>query len=173
MNINANFYPDFLLAAAVYIVLLFGFWLKKGDKARRIFLNTVLYIYIVAVLAVTVMPVINNLQYVGTFPYRAMRLVPFDDYNCGREAAFMQIILNTLMFIPFGFLLPLIRRHNILSAALLSFQFSVFIEVFQPFISDIRYSDVTDVITNTIGGVLGFLLYLLFKKLFNEKEKIK
>lgn len=169
MNIDVRFMADFFCAAVVYLILLFTLWKKKGIKA--ILINTVLYIYIVSVLTVTVMPVIENIKYIGTFPYRYMRLVPFDDYNCGRAEALRQIILNTVMFIPFGILLPMIRKQNLLTVTLLSFQLSVFIEVFQPLISAVRYSDITDVITNTLGGMIGYLLYYLVMKLVSKRNK--
>lgn len=170
MRIDSSFIADFVFAAVIYVILLFTLWKNKGVK--RILLNSVFYFYIVAVLTVTVMPVIENIKYIGTFEYRYMRLVPFDDYNCGRVAAFKQLVLNTLMFIPFGFLLPLVKKHNLLTVTLLSVAFSVFIEVFQPFISAVRYSDITDVITNTLGGIIGYLLYLLIKKLFKKEELV-
>jgi len=124
MRIDSSFIADFVVAALVYLTLLFTLWRKKG--AKRILLNSIAYFYIVAVLTVTIMPVIENIKYIGSFPYRYMRLIPFDDYNCGRVAAFKQIVLNTVMFIPFGFLLPLIRKHNLLTVTLLSAAFSVF-----------------------------------------------
>ena len=170
MRIDSSFIADFIFAALTYFLLIFTVWKNKG--AKRIILNSLFYFYIVAVFMVTVMPVIENIKYIGTFPYRFMRLVPFDDYNCGRVAAFKQIVLNTFMFVPFGFMLPLMRKQNLLTVTILSAAFSVFIEVFQPFISAVRYSDITDVITNTLGGIIGYLLYLLFKKLFKKEELV-
>ena len=170
MRIDSSFIADFVFAAVIYLILLFTLWKNKGVK--KIVVNSIMYFYIVAVFMVTIMPVIENIKYIGTFEYRFMRLVPFDDYNCGRVAAFKQLVLNTLMFIPFGFLLPLVRKHNLLTVTLLSVAFSVFIEVFQPFISAVRYSDITDVITNTLGGIIGYLLYLLIKKLFKKEELV-
>ena len=171
MKIDSSFTADFVFAALIYVLLLFTLWKNKG--AKKILLNSVLYFYIVAVLTVTVMPVIENIKYIGTFPYRYMRLIPFDDYNCGREAAFKQIVLNTLMFVPLGILLPLYKKQNFLSVTLLSFGFSTFIEVFQPFISSVRYSDITDVITNTLGGIIGYLICILIKKLINKRCILK
>ena len=171
MKIDSSFIADFIFAALIYILLLFTLWKDKGTK--KILLNTVFYFYIVAVLTVTVMPVIENIKYIGTFPYRYMRLIPFDDYNCGRAAAFKQIVLNTLMFVPLGFLLPLMGKHKFLFVTLVSFGFSTFIEVFQPFISSVRYSDITDVITNTLGGMMGYLIYFIIRKLMDKRRRTK
>ena len=40
---------------------------------------------------------------------------------------------------------------------------SLGIELLQPLIGGFRSSDVTDLITNVIGGMLGYVLYVLFK----------
>ena len=170
MRIDSSFIADFIFAVLIYFLLLFTVWKNKGTG--KIILNSIFYFYIVAVFTVTVMPVIENIKFIGSFPYRFMRLIPFDDYNCGRAAAVKQIVLNTVMFVPFGFILPLIRKQNLITVTIFSALFSVFIEVFQPFISAVRYSDITDVITNTLGGIIGYLVYLLFKKLSKREELI-
>ena len=168
MRIDSRFIADFMVAAIIYLILFFTLWKKKG--AKRILLNTITYVYIVAVLTVTVMPVIENVKYIGTFPYRYMRVIPFDDYNCGRAEALRQIFLNTLMFVPFGILVPMIRKYNFIAVSFFSFAFSVLIEVFQPFISSVRYSDVTDVIMNTLGGIIGYLIFITLKKLAEKRK---
>ncbi|MGI6706765.1 MAG: VanZ family protein [Clostridia bacterium] len=38
----------------------------------------------------------------------------------------------------------------------------------QPLISGFRAADITDLITNTIGGLSGYLLYLVFKPVINK-----
>ena len=40
---------------------------------------------------------------------------------------------------------------------------SLGIEILQPLIDGSRASDITDLITNVIGGVLGYILYAVFK----------
>ena len=35
----------------------------------------------------------------------------------------------------------------------------------QPLINDFRSSDITDLITNVLGGIIGYILYILFKPL--------
>ena len=92
-----------------------------------------------------------------------MNLLPFDDYIMGRGDTVRQILLNIIMMMPFGFLFPILKERTLLSCTLWTFLFSLSIELIQPLNMEARSSDVTDLITNTIGGIIGYILYRLFK----------
>ena len=49
---------------------------------------------------------------------------------------------------------------------------SLIFEVSQ-YIFGIGASDITDIITNTIGGVIGIGIYMIIKKVFKDDNKIK
>ena len=78
-----------------------------------------------------------------------------------------QVGLNVIMMIPFGFLLPLVKNGNakLLKTVLYTFILSFSIELLQPLINGFRASDITDIITNIIGGIIGYIGYLIFKPL--------
>ena len=40
---------------------------------------------------------------------------------------------------------------------------SLGIEILQPFINPFRASDITDLITNVVGGMIGYGFYVIFK----------
>ncbi len=67
-------------------------------------------------------------------------------------------ILNVILFLPFGFLLPVIweRFRTIIPTVLAGLLFSLTIELSQLF--TFRATDINDLIGNTLGTVLGFLL---------------
>src|SRR6202035_437797 len=66
---------------------------------------------------------------------------------------------NVLVFIPFGLLLAInFKRLDLWRKLLVVFVFSLTAEVIQ-YIFAIGASDITDVITNTLGGLLGLLVY--------------
>ena len=71
------------------------------------------------------------------------------------------------MTIPFGFILPLIKnkKTNLIKIILYTFLLSLGIELLQPLINDFRSSDITDLITNVLGGIIGYILYIIFKPL--------
>ena len=73
---------------------------------------------------------------------------------------FMQIALNVLLFIPFGFLLPCVSRYFRSSMAIVAsgFMFSGFIETMQ-YITGRGLTEVDDIITNTTGAAVGAFIY--------------
>lgn len=83
--------------------------------------NTLMYIYIALVLYVTLMPIIVSLPFIFNHPYIPMNMLPFDDYFSGRGDTVRQILLNIIMMMPFGFLLPMVKKQNILSCLLWTF----------------------------------------------------
>ncbi|MED9948162.1 MAG: VanZ family protein [Peptacetobacter hiranonis] len=80
-------------------------------------------------------------------------------------------VLNIIMFIPFGLLLPIIWSEfksfkKTTKAGLL---FSLFIEITQIF--NFRATDIDDLMMNTLGTIIGFgIYYILFVKIFKNKS---
>ena len=70
------------------------------------------------------------------------------------------IILNILLFIPFGYLLPLIwdQTDRWWKVTLLGLCASLIIELLQ-LITRLGYSDVDDLINNTVGALIGYGIY--------------
>ncbi len=89
-----------------------------------------------------------------------LHLIPFS------EEATIPNILNVIMLMPFGFLLPLIWKQwrSLRKVVLSGFGFSLLIEFFQLF--NTRLTDVDDLIMNTLGAFAGFLLWVLYNRLF-------
>ena len=70
---------------------------------------------------------------------------------------------NIIMFMPIGFFIPLLWNVSNKKVVIIGFCFSLFIEICQLFLT--RGTDVDDLMLNTIGVILGLLLYrLLYKK---------
>lgn len=93
-----------------------------------------------------------------------VNLIPFS-----RQINVMGYLLNIVMFLPLGFLVPLIwkRMGNISYIVLTGLAFSLLIELSQLLSS--RGTDIDDLILNTFGAVLGFLLYKVWDKLTKSK----
>lgn len=154
---------DFAALVLLYARVFFGRWRRRGRDI--LFINTVMYIYLSFVLYFTLMPVITSLPFLLNHPYTPMNLVPFIDVSLGRGDFLRQIILNVVMTIPFGVLFPLTQNRTGKFGRTVSFCFlmSLGIEILQPLLHGSRSSDITDVITNVAGGVLGYGLYLIFR----------
>lgn len=122
-------------------------------------------IYLSFVMYFTLMPIIVSIPFIFNHSYVPMSIIPFNDFFSGRGDTVRQILLNVFMTIPFGFLLPIIKKYNLWICILYTFLLSLGIEMLQPLISGYRSADITDLFTNIVGGILGYLLFLLLRPL--------
>ena len=161
MKYLIKYFIDFAVLIFLYASVFFRRWRPQGRDV--LFVNTLMYAYLSAVLFFTMMPVIVSIPFLLDHPYKPMNLVPFIDVSLGRGDFFRQVFLNIVMTLPFGFLFPLTRDKKAKFGVTVFFCFmmSLGIELLQPFFD--RSSDITDLITNIIGGALGYGLYTIFK----------
>lgn len=113
--------------------------------------------YLVSVLSVTGVP-----DFLRARLNVDIILSPFWDFSI----AYDHLALNALLFMPFGFLLPLLWERFEQKRLTFTYgaAFSLMIELAQLFSG--RVTDINDLITNTLGTVLGYYLYKLAKRLF-------
>ena len=159
---------EVLVDFAVLTIIYFGKFYKKWKKEGRdvLAVNTAMYVYLSFVLYFTLMPIITSLPFIFNHSYTPMNLVPFIDVLNSRGDFVRQVVLNIIMTIPFGFLLPLTNNNiKILKVVFYTFLLSLSIELLQPLINGIRSADITDLITNVTGGIIGYALYLTFRPL--------
>ncbi len=156
---------DFAVLIIIYFWKFYKKWKEKGKDV--LFVNTIMYVYLSFVLYFTLMPIITSLPFIFNHPYDPMNFVPFVDVINGRGDFVRQVVLNVIITIPFGFLFPLVKNRNVklLKTVLCTFLFSLSIELLQPLINGFRSADITDLINNTIGGIIGYIIYLIFKPL--------
>jgi len=85
----------------------------------------------------------------------------------------VNLLGNIAMFVPFGFLFRAVKRAGIFRATLAGAMLSLFIELYQLLLP--RHSDVDDLLLNTLGALIGALLFIPFKRLLtvNKPEKRK
>ena len=87
-----------------------------------------------------------------------------------------QVLGNFVMLLPLGIYLPLIykslrKAYNFFVVLLICFLVSVGIELLQ-LATSYRSTDIDDVILNTLGGGVGFLIYQLIKFMVTPKKVI-
>ena len=102
---------DFAVLALLYIFVFFRKWKIKGNDVLLV--NTLMYIYLSFVLYFTLMPVITSVPPYSEPFYAPVNLVPFIDVSEGNGDFVRQVVLNIIMTIPFGFLLPLTRNRTV------------------------------------------------------------
>ncbi|TYS17500.1 VanZ family protein [Rossellomorea vietnamensis] len=81
---------------------------------------------------------------------------------------------NIILFVPLGFMLPLKfnKFNSVLMVGLVGLLSSTFIELIQLWLP-IRAIDVDDILLNTLGSMIGFLLLKTFKRIYQVSDKHK
>ena len=89
----------------------------------------------------------------------------WDNDALGR-AARLNIFGNIIAFIPFGIYLPYTSESKLgfISTFLYTFSLSLTIELVQ-LITKVGSCDVDDIILNSLGGVIGYILWYIYTKL--------
>lgn len=101
---------------------------------------------------------------------RAYNFIPFH-YEDGHNIAFhfSEVVDNILIFIPAGVYLSLIfKKMPLWGKTILIFTVSLALECSQ-YILAVGSLDITDLITNTVGGLIGIGIYLIGRTLFRDK----
>lgn len=89
------------------------------------------------------------------------------------------ILGNIVLFLPLGFLLPIMYKQfrNFIFLCIAAFLCSFLIESIQYFISINwgynRIADIDDLVLNVIGSILGFILYVFCNIFFNLSKRMK
>ena len=92
----------------------------------------------------------------GSHAFRCMLGLDLRLFLAGVQSEWDQVILNIILFMPFGLLLPVIRRNkcSICEVAFIGLVLSLSVEITQ-YITMRGVMDVEDVLTNVIGAFLG------------------
>lgn len=152
----------FLLPGTVWLV-----WNRRmtADKAYKVRHIIWVYIYMFyGYLAVQEAAGIGSIWDLITYGKldNSINLIPFSS-----EGA-MTYILNIIMFMPLGFLLPLIWENfrNAKKVVLMGFLMSLTIEICQLF--NIRTTDIDDLMMNTLGALVGYCCWKVFSLVFRN-----
>lgn len=155
--------PFMLLFLLVYVPIRLVIR-KRSDKKTSIvyeILLAIFLIYLAGLLSITVLP------RKGFSTNGSINLIPFINmtsmFNNGVTHFVVIFIGNIVMFMPLGFFIPCLWNKKGLFTCITGALFSLFIEITQIFIG--RYTDIDDLILNTLGVFLGYLTFLLVKKI--------
>lgn len=93
----------------------------------------------------------------------------------GWYAMFTNLFGNVLIFLPFGFFLPMASKYrSFIAAVFYSFTLSFCVETFQ-LLTRVGSFDVDDLLLNTIGGAAGYIIFIICaavrRKHGNQKSK--
>ena len=100
---------------------------------------------------------------------RVINMIPFQGAFNGNGAISREIIDNILIFIPLGIYICMLKGEwRFLKKALVVFGLSLSFEIIQ-FIFAMGRTDITDILDNTLGGIIGIGIYALLFKIFKDR----
>lgn len=158
-------YPLFciLLPCMLYVLIQ-----TKGFHQRTNFIHMIwVFIFLYYVYLVLETTGIGTIWEIGLYPgmklQEEINLIPF------RDGISLSMILNVVMFMPLGFLLPLLWKEyqSLVRTAIIGFCFSCGIEFCQLF--NRRVSDVDDLLMNTLGAIFGWLIWIVSSRITHLK----
>ena len=182
--IQISFFTGEVIFALIWILVRVVLWKCRGkiDWKREAILF-LMYINLAVILRFTFFPFAKVNGKVQPLLFDAssvfspwINLEPFvhlNDYVDDREAV-LNFVGNIAMFIPTGIILPVIykRLNGFWKVIGTGFLISLCIEIIQlPFYG--RWSDIDDLILNTSGVVIGYMIYALLRGLMRAGRKEK
>ena len=101
---------------------------------------------------------------------RSINFIPFKESAIvNGRISFSEIINNAIVFIPVGvFTAMLADNWKFIKMTAVPFGISLFYEITQ-YIFAVGACDVTDLINNTLGGIVGILIFKLRRKVLGDK----
>jgi len=132
--------------------------------------NVLFIIYLIALFWILLFKLGVHFSYMGIS--RSVNLIPFSEpLILNGKIDFGEMIMNVIIFIPLGIYAGILFKKWIIGKKLfLFFLISLIIEVFQ-FILAVGVFDITDIINNTLGGIIGLMTYFGIEKAFNNSVK--
>ena len=103
---------------------------------------------------------------------RNINLIPFhESVIVNNRIQFSEIYDNILVFVPFGLYVSMLKSNwSFLKKVAPIASVSLLYEVVQ-FIFAVGASDLTDLIGNTLGGIIGIAIYIVFRRLLKTDFK--
>jgi glycopeptide antibiotics resistance protein len=182
------------LQLMMYFLLLFGlsYWVysvylkrtaAKPSKTRKYV--TVLFLgYLCAMVALTIVPserfsLNTSIKLTNYIPvvnsYKRYAMVTYFENHLGIKMFWQNFIGNIILFVPMGGFLLLLFRKRFRTVIAIAFMASLCIELTQLFFhlfGYYRFIDVDDVLLNTFGAGIGYMVSALYLKYCKYKHNL-
>lgn len=156
---------------------------QKWKPIEPFFLYFSFAIYIILFLWIIVFTYVSPLEVfsqnrpmirsINIIPFHQIGRYIFGTANVSTSVVINNIVGNVLLFIPFGVYLQLLKKDKrFLSSFITVFLVSLLIETVQ-YILAIGISDIDDILLNTLGGIIGIVLYTLLEFWIKDPKKIR
>ncbi|MGN0393870.1 MAG: VanZ family protein [Coprococcus sp.] len=148
----------------------------KNQKKLRAICFVLFIIYIIAIVYFLIFS--DMFGRGNGYDVRRYNLEPFTEIKrfikyrdaMSSTSVMLNLVGNVVAFMPFGMLIRWARnkKTNAWIALLYSFSFTLLIEIIQ-YITMLGVFDVDDIIMNTAGGMIGYLVYYITARIYRRK----
>ncbi len=166
-----NMLPYMALVTPIYLVARVLFVKKRGIKANPC-RELLMFVFVLFVAGVASQMVIrkliiseegisviqNGIHKTNLIPFKVFYETYIEVFEKGNVYYFLINFLgNIVIFMPFGLFIPALWGVNAKKTVAIGFLASLFIELCQMFLA--RGTDVDDLMLNTVGALLGVIIY--------------
>ena len=143
--------------------------MDKTNTTSNKLTNVLFIIYLVVLFWILLFKLGVQFTYMGN---RRVNLIPFSEFLISKGRINVgEIVLNVVIFVPLGIYAGILfKKWTWRNKLFFFFLVSLMIEVLQ-LIFKIGAFDITDIITNVIGAIIGLLIYEAIEKLFNNSVR--
>ena len=152
----------FILSVPVFLLLK-----KSKYKFSQKIIAIILYFYSFNV-------VVSTLLMRTPQQTRIYNLIPLSSFFMPQDSSIAEFVFNMALFLPLGVLIPCLlkRKNKEKTTMLIGFSSSMLIEIIQ-LIRKLGELETDDIIANTLGVLIGILIYKIIVKRHQERTKIK
>ena len=139
-------------------------------KQNRKLTKVLLMVYLLALTWIILLKLQVDFSNLRDMNYRSVNLIPFaGSVIVNGRVNVSEILLNIAAFVPFGIYVSMLKPDGgFWKMVLPIFCVSLFYEAMQ-YVLAIGGSDITDLIGNTLGGVVGIGVFAVLYRLFGRK----
>lgn len=130
-------------------------------------------LFIVYLLGLTWVVVFKTQLSLSTLPeMRSINLIPFaESVFVNGKIDYTEVIQNALIFVPYGIFISALMDKKTFAVKILPIILTSLVFETIQFVFAIGASDITDIIANTIGGIIGIAIAFVFSKIFKDNWK--
>ena len=149
----------FAIISLIFVVILYKVLKRKNIKQRKMIVT--FFTYFLGVIIITLLGRKSQNEYLIRPFLWSFRIL----FN-GDKSVLGDLVLNTILFVPYGIILPILinNRKKLYYCLVLGSVISGVIEIIQ-YIYKLGFFEVDDIICNTIGIWIGYSIIMLHKKL--------
>ena len=166
INVVIDLWPMILLFTITIISIRLSLFISKHKKIElaKEMINLVFVIYIM---------LLFNLVTTTDFSSYGNNFIPFKEmfrYSLSSKLFYRNVVGNVALFIPFGYFVNYYcKSKNITYPLVVTLIISLSIETIQMLLG--RSFDIDDIILNVLGGLVGYLFYVLGEFLFRKTSE--